>query len=361
MKLASRISVLSCALFMLALPARAIDGVFTVVEDWSVRIQYYEFGRDDYSGSKRFHGRQTGTVVIRDGHYRLTNRTGLQFGSEDDLLERTITTDPDFGGFYIEGGEPFLAAPGRAYGIIFLGCFAVKVPLLAGEVPPFEDGFFYSAYGDSSSEISGAGEVTDGGETMTVVVSSTLSLRPQSTTSTERPRIATQPRDATVDYGRQATLAVHATGAAPLTFQWWKNGAPLENANEAQLIIDPATTEDSGTYAVIVSNEFGSITSAGAMLTVRPPVPPAITKQPPVSRIVKADRPLKLNSHAKGSRPLAYQWFFEGVAAVGANTNKLFLPAAQLDNAGNYFLVVTNAAGSVTSRVTTVTVKTPAH
>jgi len=51
-----------------------------------------------------------------------------------------------------------------------------------------------------------------------------------------------------------------------------------------------------------------------------------------------------------GSQPLGYQWFFNGTNnPVGANSNVLELDNVDTNSAGNYTVLITNAAGSVTS------------
>ena len=62
---------------------------------------------------------------------------------------------------------------------------------------------------------------------------------------------------------------------------------------------------------------------------------------------------------AGGTAPLSYQWQFNGAAMAGATNPTLTLANAQPTNAGNYAVIVTNAAASVTSAVAVLTVLTP--
>jgi len=52
---------------------------------------------------------------------------------------------------------------------------------------------------------------------------------------------------------------------------------------------------------------------------------------------------------ATGSQPLIYQWSFNGVTIPGTTTDTLTISQAQLTDAGNYTVVVSNAIGSDTS------------
>jgi hypothetical protein len=54
---------------------------------------------------------------------------------------------------------------------------------------------------------------------------------------------------------------------------------------------------------------------------------------------------------ATGSPPLSYAWQFNGSAIVNASTDNLVITNVQPPDAGSYRVVVSNAAGSVTSQV----------
>jgi hypothetical protein len=85
------------------------------------------------------------------------------------------------------------------------------------------------------------------------------------------PTITTQPANQTVTAGQTATFSVVATGTAPLTYQWQKNGLAIPNATTASYTTPVTTTADSGElFRVVVSNSAGNITSNSATLTVNP-------------------------------------------------------------------------------------------
>ncbi len=152
--------------------AVAVDGTFNMVETYSVTFNYDNFA-NSYTGTKTFSGRTSGKVTIQNGTYSLVNKTGLQLaGLSSGLTERMMTEDA--GTYSINGGHVF--APGyaaKAYGILFLGAFIVKVPLVDGEVPAFFSSESYAGSGPSTSVI-GGGRMR--GVSLTVTVSSTLSL-----------------------------------------------------------------------------------------------------------------------------------------------------------------------------------------
>jgi hypothetical protein len=91
------------------------------------------------------------------------------------------------------------------------------------------------------------------------------------------PTITAQPANQTVTAGQTASSTVVAAGTAPLSYQWQKNGANIAGATSASYTTAATTTSDSGsTFAVVVSNTAGTVTSAAATLTVNPAPAPGI-------------------------------------------------------------------------------------
>jgi Concanavalin A-like lectin/glucanases superfamily/HYR domain/Immunoglobulin domain/Immunoglobulin I-set domain len=87
------------------------------------------------------------------------------------------------------------------------------------------------------------------------------------------PTITVQPQGGNAYVGTSATLSVSAAGTPPLSYKWNKNGAPLSGATTSAYTILSAQLTDSGTYSVVVTNLYGSITSSPAVLAVRVPPP----------------------------------------------------------------------------------------
>ena len=76
----------------------------------------------------------------------------------------------------------------------------------------------------------------------------------------------------TVEAGQPAMFSVAASGSAPLTYQWLKNGIAISGATQASYITPTNQSIDSGsTFAVTVTNQYGTITAPSALLTVVPP------------------------------------------------------------------------------------------
>lgn len=168
------------------------------------------------------------------------------------------------------------------------------------------------------------------------------------------PAITVQPVSQ-YDPGTQtARFQVMAAGQLPLDFQWQRDGEDLPGATSSVLVLDNLSPADAGVYSVIVSNALGSVESAIAVL---PPFwqRPFIVEQPPDLNPF-CNTPATLTVNAGGWPELNYQWHFEDNPITDATNAVLTLNNVTLDQAGNYWVLITNANGSVTSRVATLTV-----
>jgi len=182
---------------------------------------------------------------------------------------------------------------------------------------------------------------------VTNLFGSSTSSPPAILTVKNPPVILTQPTNLTVTLGGAATFTVVATGDAPLAYFWQFNGATIGNApNAGSYTINTATTNDAGSYQVIVSNNVGSVASSTVVLTVL--VPPAITTGPQ-SQTVPLGTNVTFQVTATGSEPLSYQWRLNGANISEGIGSSYSISGVTAGQAGNYDVVVSNAAGSVTS------------
>jgi uncharacterized repeat protein (TIGR01451 family) len=85
------------------------------------------------------------------------------------------------------------------------------------------------------------------------------------------------------------------------------------------------------------------------------PVLASFTAQP-TGIVVEEQRPSSLGATAVGSPALAYQWYQDDMPVPGATNSTLSYAHTPLSANGNYYLVVTNYAGSVTSDVVALSV-----
>ena len=170
------------------------------------------------------------------------------------------------------------------------------------------------------------------------------------------PVVVTQPANLTVVLGSSATLEVLASGAAPLRYQWRKEANAIAQATNSTYIIPSVVQANAGNYDVVISNVYGSITSAVATLTVA--FPSSITVQP-VGQVVASGTAVTLSAVAGGTEPLAYQWLNSTGPIPNATNASYTIDSATTNDAGNYYVAVANAYGTATSQAATLTVYVP--
>lgn len=83
-----------------------------------------------------------------------------------------------------------------------------------------------------------------------------------------KPTITSQPKSITVYLGDPASFTVGAIGSLPLKYQWYFNGQPIAGATEKTYTIPSIRLMNEGEYTVVVSNNFGVVTSAVAKLSI---------------------------------------------------------------------------------------------
>jgi uncharacterized delta-60 repeat protein len=166
------------------------------------------------------------------------------------------------------------------------------------------------------------------------------------------PAITGQPASLIVTQGQSATFTVSATGT-PLKYFWKKGGTFIIGATNSAYTIASVVASNVATYTCQVSNFLGSVTSAGATLTVYSP--PHITVQP-VSQTVGVGSNFTVRVTATGNPAPAYQWNKDGSAIPGTTTSSYTVTGAQTNDAGSYSVVLTNLLAVVTSAVANISV-----
>jgi lysophospholipase L1-like esterase len=91
--------------------------------------------------------------------------------------------------------------------------------------------------------------------------------------------ITAQPQSQTDPAGTNALFTLAASGTAPLSYQWLRNGVALTNGGNVSgaagpsLMVANVQTNDDGNYMAVVTNVAGAATSTVAVLTVFVPPP----------------------------------------------------------------------------------------
>jgi hypothetical protein len=171
------------------------------------------------------------------------------------------------------------------------------------------------------------------------------------------PLITQEPQPVAIGLGATASLTVKAAGSATLLYQWYQGSSKISDAagnisgsSTASLTIANAKVSNAGSYTVVIANNFGSVTSTVAAVTITPS--PDVVIPPASNTVVYAGNEINLSAGAIGAAPLYYQWYHGASGIAGATATNLTFKVAAGTNL--YWVVVTNSYGSTTSSVATV-------
>lgn len=169
----------------------------------------------------------------------------------------------------------------------------------------------------------------------------------QTATITVRQPIAitSQPTGQSVCAGDPVSLSVAAIGYN-VSYQWYKDGAPIDSATSATLNIASASALNAGDYYLQLSNFCGTTNSQTVSVAVGSG--PMITSQPQSVAVCAGDN-ATFNTIATGSG-LSYQWYKDGVAISGATSASLTLTGVTSAETGNYTCIVTETCGSASTQ-----------
>ena len=201
------------------------------------------------------------------------------------------------------------------------------------------------------------------------------------------------PTNQVVPPGTNVTLRAIVGG--PLNFTnrfWWlsndtviqagsNNGSNIFGLFTNDLVLTNVTSAQSGRYTFLLSNAvINTITNINTntvpavtniVSVTNYPVPPAaftatlvvgyppMIGQQPSDQTVLAGDTVSFVVVATGSDPLGYQWIYNEQVLAGQTGPGLTLNQVQASQSGDYSAIVTNPAGSVTSRLAMLTVLMP--
>src|ERR1017187_10310015 len=183
-----------------------------------------------------------------------------------------------------------------------------------------------------------------------------------------QPIFLTQPASRNVTNGTSVTFSATVSGATPFIYNWLCNGTNLFDGGNLSgstgnvLSITAATTNNSGSYQLVVSNLTSVSTSSPAILNVGF-VP--VVSTPPTNLTILSGSNAVFSAAVGGSTPLVFHWrknganLANGAGISGATNNILTLTTVTTNSGGNYNLSVTNMFGVATSSVAVLTVVLP--
>jgi hypothetical protein len=138
------------------------------------------------------------------------------------------------------------------------------------------------------------------------------------------------------------------------------------SAVTATLTLNNISSANSGSYAVVATNFWGSVTSSPVALSVTGSgFAPVIVTNPPTALALLVGQGTAISVTATGTPPMSFQWRLNGTNLAngggygGVLTNALTLTSVNLTNNGNYTVAITNNAGAITSSVAALNVALP--
>ncbi len=144
--------------------------------------------------------------------------------------------------------------------------------------------------------------------------------------------------------GAAVTLCAQSTGGPKPTLQWRFNGAALPGETNACLALSEVQIGQSGTYSIVASNGLGTDTALVSLT-----VTPVVIYDQGATQSVAVGTCINFSSAVALAVPYTLQWQFNGRALAGENHPWLSRCLLSPNEAGNYALVVSHAAGSYTS------------
>jgi photosystem II stability/assembly factor-like uncharacterized protein len=130
-----------------------------------------------------------------------------------------------------------------------------------------------SVTGDSVSRAYGFGYTSTTGSTDTLGLVTEFLYPP----APQPPMVTNQPQSQVVDCGGTASFDVGASGSLPLAYHWRRNGLALAGDTIGDLVLPTVDVSMEGIYDVVISNSYGSVTSAPAALSVVDPTAYSLT------------------------------------------------------------------------------------
>jgi len=173
------------------------------------------------------------------------------------------------------------------------------------------------------------------------------------------PATVRQDPASTTNYaGQPVQFTVLADGTPTLMYQWFKRGAQISGATSSAYSFTCAIADNGADFFAIVTNNYGSATSAVAYLTVSTDV---LIDAQPTSITRNAGSKAAFQVVAEGALPLSYKWYNGANLIQGATDQTLWLSNVQLtDNGSTYSAVVSNPYTSTNSDPATLSVQSRA-
>jgi len=170
------------------------------------------------------------------------------------------------------------------------------------------------------------------------------------------PVIDSQPTNVSVIENQNAILSIKAHGTAPLQYKWFylKDLTTVLSDSTTLILNKVQIVQHNSRILCQVSNVAGTIYSDTVLLQVYPEHPVISTH--PLSQSTNEAKRVIFTVEATGTPPLSFQWFKVGTNYTLGTLDSLVLDPVQKKDAGDYYCIVSNAAGADTSETATLIV-----
>ena len=175
----------------------------------------------------------------------------------------------------------------------------------------------------------------------------------------EPPAITQQLATRSVCINSPVTFEVLANSPTAISFQWRKDGNPIDGATSNTFHIDAVTEEELGAYDVVLKNECAEITANAASLNL---IKPEIIGNPDALISHTCDM-ITFSVVVDGPMPFSYQWRRDGAPLTdddrfkGTQTIEMIISPLSRSDIGIYDVVVTTGCGEIVSNPVDLTIK----
>jgi len=202
---------------------------------------------------------------------------------------------------------------------------------------------------------------TDGGATITVLDNESLNLTVTLPASAlESTGVLANAGAVGISGTLPTNLVVSLASDAPgrLTVPLTATIPAGQQSGAFSLTLVDNSIHDGNQIVTVTASASGFINGSAPVVVVDDDLPPTIITQP-TNQTVFVGGTTFFTVVANGKSPLNYQWAFKGTNIAGATGATLTLANVQLNQAGNYAVLVTNAFGSLLSSNAVLTVNLP--
>ncbi|MFC2114615.1 immunoglobulin domain-containing protein, partial [Bacteroidota bacterium] len=161
-----------------------------------------------------------------------------------------------------------------------------------------------------------------------------------------KPVVVTSFDSITLCKGEDVILNVTASGAMPVTYQWYQDLNKIKDATNSSHLLSSVKTANEGKYLCEATNVCGTTNSSFIQLNVNSPI--TIVNETGSQEKCEGEEAL-FEVNVTGEQPITYQWFNTMGAINGETSNSLYFSSVEEMDNEEYYCEITNSCGPVRS------------